>query len=236
MIRILSFNIHKGVGWIIRKSTLKQLHNQIRVLHPDLIFFQEIRGSQFEFLAEEFWPHFSYGKNAIYTKGHHGNAILSKFPILYSENIDLSMNRYDRRGLLHSIIPFSSHHQQLHLLCVHLGLLSKDRCHQLNKIVKYIQANIPPSEPLILGGDFNDWGCTASEPLIEGLGLQEAFLHNHGAYAKTFPAWAPFLRLDRLYFRGFKVDEARRLIYKPWRLLSDHIALMVYLKIDGTTL
>ncbi len=38
--------------------------------------------SQFAFLADEIWPHFAYGKNAIYSAGHHGNAILSKHPIL----------------------------------------------------------------------------------------------------------------------------------------------------------
>ncbi len=92
-IRIISFNIHKGVGWLTRKSTITQIHTHLREQNPDIIFLQEVRGSQFELIAAEIWPHFSYGKNAVYQKGHHGNAILSKFPIHYSKNIDLTMHQ-----------------------------------------------------------------------------------------------------------------------------------------------
>ncbi|EKD70971.1 MAG: hypothetical protein ACD_46C00311G0004 [uncultured bacterium] len=229
-IRILSYNIHKGIGWTIRKSTLTQIHTQILEIHPELIFLQEIRGTQFELIAEKIWPHFSYGKNAVYEKGHHGNAILSKFPILFSENIDLTFGRYERRGLLHAIIQLTNHGQPLHLLCVHLGLFKSDRCKQIAKIVQHIQSNIPQNEPLILGGDFNDWSSFATEPLIHNLGLEEAFLSSCGGYAKTFPAWAPMLRLDRLYYRGFDTSHANCLANKPWRQLSDHIALDVALK------
>src|SRR3990167_9633440 len=166
-IQILSFNIHKGTGWGIRGSKLDQIHEQIRELHPDIILLQEIKNAQFEFLASDIWPHFSYGKNAVYPKGHHGNAILSKFPIQFTKNIDLSTSRYERRGLLHSIIHIPKFNLSLHLLCVHLGLFRKDREKQLERIIQYIQENILEYEPLILGGDFNDWSGYATKPLID---------------------------------------------------------------------
>ena len=68
----------------------------MRILQPDVIFLQEVLGhhevhkkrvnswpeqSQFEYLAHELWPHFAYGKNAVYTDGHHGNAILESIPL-----------------------------------------------------------------------------------------------------------------------------------------------------------
>lgn len=33
---------------------------------------------------------FAYGRNAVYTQSHHGNAILSPFPIVHFANHDLS--------------------------------------------------------------------------------------------------------------------------------------------------
>ncbi|MBX3710032.1 MAG: endonuclease/exonuclease/phosphatase family protein [Gammaproteobacteria bacterium] len=230
-IRILSFNIHKGVGWINRKSTLDQIHVQIQALHPDIILLQEICGYQFDLFANGRWPHFTYGKNAIYPKGHHGNAILSKFPILFTENIDLSTNHYEHRGLLHAVIYLAEKNAFMHLLCVHLGLFKSDRKKQLEKIAHFIIENIPDHEPLILGGDFNDWSGIATDPLVNKLSLQEAFLSSAGSYAKTFPAWAPVLKLDRIYHRGFDTYQAYRIIHKPWKILSDHIALEAFLKL-----
>jgi endonuclease/exonuclease/phosphatase family metal-dependent hydrolase len=229
MLRILSFNIHKGMGWRTRRSTLEQIHTQLQLLHPDIIMLQEIRGHQFEALAQSFWRHITYGKNAVYTKGHHGNAILSNYPILFSENIDISTNSFEKRGLLHAIVHVSSQ-QPLHLLCVHLGLFKRDRKRQLARIEKFIRAKIPSDAPLILGGDFNDWSDLATGPLIEILNLREAFLDYHGTYAMTFPAWAPILKLDRIYYRGFDIHHAYRIIQKPWQLLSDHIALEAHLQ------
>lgn len=230
-IRILSFNIHKGIGWGIPKLTINQIHEQLHELDSDIIFLQEVQGSHFETLASGIWPHFSYGKNAISPKGHHGNAILSKFPISFSDNINISMHRYERRGLLHAMVDVPHHSIPLHLICVHLGLFRNDRKKQIKKIIEYMQLHIPEHAPLILGGDFNDWNTFATIPLVNDLGLHEAFLSNHGKYANTFPAWAPILKLDRIYARGFHIQQAHRLTNKSWRFLSDHIAIEAQLEL-----
>lgn len=230
-LQILSYNIHKGIGWSITPTTIYHIQSQIQETHSDIIFLQEVRGIQCDLLRSELSPHVAYGKNAIYKRGHHGNAILSKFPIIFSENINLSMHRFEHRGVLHSIIKPDEKNQPIHLLCTHLGLFSKDRRKQLDIIVKYINNNIPENQPIILGGDFNDWTGYATEPLIHNLEFQEAFLNIHSSYAKTFPAWVPILKLDRMYFRGFSVNYANRLIHKPWRYLSDHIAIEVSLNL-----
>lgn len=230
-LQILSYNIHKGVGWDIRKSTLHQIQNQIFNSNSDIIFLQEIRGAQFELITSAKWPHASYGKNAVYQKGHHGNAILSKYPIVSSENIDLTFRRHEKRGMLHSIVKLPGQEKLLHLLCVHLGLFAKDRHKQLDLIMKYIKENVLEKDLIILGGDFNDWRSHATTPLIKTLSFQEAFLSTRGSYAKTYPAWIPMLKLDRLYFHGFHVKDANRLTSKSWRYLSDHIALLVSLTV-----
>src|SRR5688572_14315277 len=89
-LRILSLNIHKGASAFGRRDVQQELRALIRASHADLVFLQEVRGTfarqkemadQFEFLADEVWDHYAYGKNAIYPGGDHGNAILSHYPI-----------------------------------------------------------------------------------------------------------------------------------------------------------
>lgn len=229
-IKVLSFNIHKGIGWRRGHSTLALLHEQIHLLNPDLIFFQEIRGRQAESFIQVSRPHHAYGQNVVHSQGHYGNAIVTRFPILYSENFNLTSHRFEKRGLLHTIVKLPND-RQLHLLCVHLGLFRIGRIKQLDIIVNHIVKNIPENEPIILGGDFNDWSSSATTPLIKELALHEAFLAVQGSYAKTFPAWSPLLKLDRIYCRGFHVISAERKNDKSWRKLSDHLAIDAHLKL-----
>lgn len=211
-----------------------------------MIFLQEVLGehrvhqekvedwpnqSQFEFLADEIWPHYAYGKNAVYQSGHHGNAILSKYPIIEWENIDISTNRVEKRGLLHAVIDLLPKKQKLHAICVHLGLLEAERLKQIQRICDRIESHVPHHEPLILAGDFNDWRIRASKIFESKLETREAFLTLHGAHARTFPSWLPALQLDRIYFRGLEARRANCLLGKRWNKLSDHIALTVEMKI-----
>src|SRR4051794_6046394 len=118
-LRLISYNIHKGFSSGRKKLVLNKIRSALHVIHPDIVLLQEVQGEheghsqrfkdwpaqpQFEYLAHELWPHFAYGKNAVYTHGHHGNAILSKYPFSDFENIDVSTNAFERRGLLHGVI------------------------------------------------------------------------------------------------------------------------------------
>ena len=57
-----------------------------------------------EFLANAVWPAFAYGKNSAYTAGHYGNALLSKFSISKTNNVDISAHTTEQRGMLHYAI------------------------------------------------------------------------------------------------------------------------------------
>lgn len=215
-------------------------------MKADLILLQEVQGRheshsrrikdwpeepQFEYLAQELWPHFAYGKNAVYTSGHHGNAILSRYPILMFENIDISTNRLEKRGMLHGMIELSGKQKPLHVLCLHLGLLEAERTEQLRKLCGRIESHVPHDEPLVIGGDFNDWRGKVSRPFECGLEIREAYREVHGKHARTFPSWLPTLRLDRIYCRGFGIKDAKCLNHSPWSELSDHVALVADLTV-----
>ena len=78
---------------------------------------------------------------------------------------------------------------------------------------------------MIVAGDFNDWRHSASRTLAARLGLAEVSVLFSGKPARTFPSILPMLRLDRIYVRGFAVVGARAHRGRPWRLLSDHLAV-----------
>lgn len=237
-LRVLSYNIHKGFAMGNRRFVLTQIRAAMRQLQPDIVFLQEVGdnethrklvpdyplNSQLEYLADEMWPHFAYGKNAIYEGGHHGNAILSRWPIEAWHNLDISTNRFENRGLLHTILK-NAEGTSLHALSVHLNLLEKSRRRQLEMVCTYIQEHIPASEKIILAGDFNDWRQNLTDPLMAHLGLREVYQETHGAHARTFPSAFPLLTLDRIYFRNLQALEAWRLRGDDWSKLSDHLAL-----------
>lgn len=239
-IKVLTYNIHKGFSIGKTRFVLHQIKDAIQTINPDLVFLQEIQGehhkhqkkieswpeeSQFEFLADELWSHYAYGKNAVYKKGHHGNAILSKYPIIAWENIDVSLQRRASRSLLHAIIEIPETKQRIHAICIHLGLFKIEREQQLTILCNRIRSHVPENQPLIIAGDFNDWGGHAETHLEHDLNLREIFKLTTGQHAKSFPAWQPTLAVDRIYFRGLKPELCRRYNKKPWHKLSDHLPL-----------
>jgi len=216
-VKVLTYNIHKGFCSGNRRFVLEGIRERIVESGADVVFLQEVHGwahasprrqkrfsypeePHFEYLADRVWPHYAYARNAIYRKGDHGNALLSRFPIVTSENIDVSLFPRSSRSILHSILELPDSGTRLHTLCVHLGLFERERRSQLATLVRRIEAHVPHDEPLILAGDFND--------------------------ARTFPVWAPVFPVDRIYYRGVQPIGCQRLRDGHWRDLSDHAALL----------
>jgi endonuclease/exonuclease/phosphatase family metal-dependent hydrolase len=179
---------------------------------------------QYEFLADSVWPDFSYGRNAVYPDGDHGNAILSKYPIDYFHNHDVSIGKIEQRGMLHTVIDIPGH-SQVHAICMHLGLRESHRKQQLFALCQLIE-QFPANAPVIVAGDFNDWRKRA-DLILARCHLQEAFVREHKKLAKSFPARWPLLSLDRIYVRNLNTCNAQALFHKPWTHLSDHVPLAV---------
>ncbi|MEN9723752.1 MAG: hypothetical protein RJB38_1738 [Pseudomonadota bacterium] len=241
ILRVLTYNIHKGFHHLRRKKVLHLMRHAIRESKADLVFLQEVLGfdhqedaSQLEYLADEIWHHHAYGRNAVTTLGHHGNAVLSKYPITFFENIDISTNSLEKRGILHAVVRIPELDLPIHALSIHLGLFESDRRSQIRRICHRIHRTIKNPEPLIMGGDFNDWRERASPILEKRLNVKEAYHQVHGAHARSFPIWMPSLRLDRLYFRGLRAQFAQALVGAPWSRLSDHAALYAELELEAT--
>lgn len=235
---LITYNIHKGFGVGALRFLLPEMRAALSQLNPDFVFLQEVQGEhrrrekridawpdtpQFEYIAKDRWPHFAYAKNAVYQSGHHGNAILSKYPFERCDSINLSQINRASRGILHTQLRVAE--TTIHLLCVHLGLFKAERAGQYKALLKRIRDVVPPHEPLLMAGDFNDWRRVISQTLFDDLGIEEAFVTMHGQHARSFPAIRPALSVDRVYFRGMKVVSVACFQGKPWRMLSDHLPL-----------
>jgi len=236
-LRVATLNIHKGLSQFNRRMVIHELREGLRKLDADIVFLQEVQGlnernalrfgswpqaSQQEFLAGDGWQH-AYGRNAVYDHGHHGNAILSRYPIVSSDNFDVSNHRFERRGLLHCRIEVPGLATPLDCACIHLSLDERGRRRQLAALASHLSG--PRDAPLIVAGDFNDWRHSASRLMSQQLGLSEVSVVRNGKPARTFPSILPMLSLDRIYVRGFAVVEAQAHRGGPWRLLSDHLAV-----------
>jgi len=216
------------------------LRDALRALEGDLIFLQEVQGlshrrasrhgdwprsPQHEFLADTLWQDFAYGRNAVYDDGHHGNAILSRFPVVNWENEDVSQSRLEQRGLLHCEIGIPGWPHPLHCINVHLGLFAHWRRRQLEHLRARIAGRVPAAAPLIVAGDFNDWSQRAGRLFADVLGLDEVFQTLQGSPARSFPARLPLLHLDRIYTRGFRITACDVHFGHGAARLSDHAAL-----------
>lgn len=239
-LRVLTINTHKGFTAFNRHFVLPELRDAIRAVSADLVFLQEVHGEhaghamrrsgwpdrpQYEFLADTLWPQFAYGRNAVYPHGHHGNAVLSKYPIVRSENRDVSVGRTEQRGLLHCVLAVPGITDGVHAICVHLGLFESHRKRQLELLCAMIADELPHDAPLLVAGDFNDWQLRAHRVLSRCAGLSEVFQRRHGRSARTFPARWPLLRLDRIYVRNASAHAPMTLPRRPWSHLSDHVPL-----------
>ncbi|MCZ4058911.1 endonuclease/exonuclease/phosphatase family protein [Pantoea sp. LMR881] len=239
--KVLTINTHKGFAPFNRRFILPELREAVRATSADVVFLQEVMGTHaihplhhenwpdtphYEFLADTMWNDFAYGRNAVYPEGHHGNAILSRFPITEYENCDISVAGSENRGMLHCKIALPEPQGNLHVICVHLGLKEAHRHAQMKMMCEMI-ASLPPDAPLVVAGDFNDWQRRANKILKHGAGLTEVFSMKTGHPARTFPARFPILRLDRIYVRNATVSHPWALPRKPWSHLSDHAPLAV---------
>lgn len=276
-LRVATYNIHKGVlrdlFGLRRVARIHELRARLHELDADLILLQEVQG-QHERHARRFehWPRepqdvflaqapglrhtfeSAYGANAHYLHGHHGNALLSRFPIVHRDHRDFSDHALEKRGVLHCVVEVGG--DPVHCFVVHFGLLARSRERQLDALIDWIRRSVPTKAPLIIGGDFNDWRSQLSRRLCHEIDVIEAFdslrpgmvrtqravwfmrdrladigmdvepeslrLPRRVRSARTFPALVPWLRMDRIYLRGFAVRDARVPRGPGWARLSDH--------------
>lgn len=247
-ITITSYNIHKGMSPLNRQVVTQKIGQALKQVNPDILCLQEVQGqhlkrvvkyneypdqSQHEWFGEFLDCQHSYGKNSEYDNGHHGNAVLSRHPLDPKHNVNITVNKLEKRGVLHCEVLPEGWEQPVVVLCAHLNLLENDRQKQYNAIADYVNNSslIKEDVPLILAGDFNDWKKNSCQKLAEELNMSEVFMDRHNKLLPTYPARLPVLSLDRIYVRNLKVKRAWVHKGKPWSELSDHLPISAELSL-----
>ncbi|NEX60933.1 endonuclease/exonuclease/phosphatase family protein [Noviherbaspirillum galbum] len=262
-LRIATYNIHKGVSTLRSMPRIHALKQALTSLEADILFLQEVQGRHDKFAMKHaaLWPeqaqhqflageshHAVYGMNAVYDHGHHGNALLSRFPVVSATNQDVSDHAFESRGILHCIVGTPA--GDVHCYVVHLGLFARSRRRQTEALIEAVSQSAPPDAPIIIAGDFNDWTNQLSTTMRAELGVTEVFdaslpSRGFGQYlrtlggrgpklkpARTFPAALPWLRLDRVYVRGLGISTAEVMHGGTWAKLSDHAPIVATLTLE----
>ena len=243
---LTSYNIHKGMSVFNRQVKMQGIAQALDSVGSDVLCMQEVQGqnlrrtmqyneypeqSQHEWFGEYLQLENSYGKNCEYDHGHHGNAVLSRFPLDPKHNVNITVNRLEQRGVLHCEVQPEGWTRPLVVLCAHLNLFERDRLKQYQAISDYVRHEIAADQPLVLAGDFNDWKKLSCDKLASDLGMTEVFKVCHGKLEPTFPAKLPVLSLDRIYVRNLSVKRAWVHSGKPWSDLSDHLPISAELSL-----
>lgn len=230
--RLLSYNIHKGIGGLDRRYDLDRIVRVIEHVNPDLICLQEVtrhanrtRGdNQPDLLGDAFALEASlFQMNVHYRKGGYGNLILSRWPFASQHNISLRHGTRKPRG--GQIVVVESPEGALRIAHWHLGLVDSERSWQANHLLKHPLFRESEELPTLVVGDCNDWRNRLGKGSFEEHGFTQVTAPP--SRFRTFPAFMPTISLDKAFHRGLHIREAMVIRNPLAHRASDHLPLVV---------
>jgi endonuclease/exonuclease/phosphatase family metal-dependent hydrolase len=231
--RLLSYNIHKGVGGMDRRYRLERVMDVIASVQPDLVLLQEVtrhakkfrNDDQGALLAERFDAAVHLHQvNVHYRQGGYGNLLLSRWPLLSKHQVSLRMQARKPRGAQLAVI--NTPHGPLHLVHSHLGLAERERHWQVRRLLEHPLFADGAPLPTIVAGDFNDWRNTLAAGPFAAHGFQQ--ITSPVLRFRSFPAFAPLGSLDKAFHRGgVLVKNAHIVRSKIAKRASDHLPLLI---------
>ncbi|MBK8980273.1 MAG: endonuclease/exonuclease/phosphatase family protein [Planctomycetes bacterium] len=242
-LRLVSWNVHKCVGGLDRRYRPERVIEVLRHHEPDLVLLQECaNGSgkrawdrQVDLLAEGvgLGHHSWFVNHRFRAGGEYGNAVLARWPIDSTENVDLTVAGRKVRSALHArlrIRDVDGHARTVHVFNMHLGLREDTRRRQLQTfLASHPFAGLHTDTPIVVGGDLNDvWGTLGPQTFAP------AGFRAMPQRLRTFPAWAPLQALDAVYLRGtVEFERVARSRMRLARTASDHLPLVAELRLLG---
>lgn len=230
-IRVVSYNIHGGRG-VDGVQDYARIGRFLAERKVDIALLQEmdtrpLQRNTEQDLADLRDEHFGslIPSPAVYGQhGWYGNALLTRFPVVFSQTIDVSQYGRQPRNIQEVVLETSE--GLLQILNTHKGLKRIERREQIKKLGMHLQQ--ASAIPIIVGGDFNEWQLFSRH-----LRKLNHVLTPHPVGA-SFPTRWPFLRLDRFWSRpGDLVQSARVLKTPETRLFSDHYPIEMNISLQG---
>jgi endonuclease/exonuclease/phosphatase family metal-dependent hydrolase len=232
-VRLLSYNIHKGIGGRDRRYRLERILDVIDHERADLVCLQEVAHGAWRSRHHDqahllkthcCLPDSLYQMNVHWKVGGYGNLLLSRWPLLSTHLVSLRMLTKKPRGAQIAVIetPFGL----LHLVHWHLGLAERERHWQVEHLLTHRLFRETDHLPTLIVGDFNDWRNTLARGLLAQRGLVQATIPT--ARFRSFPAWMPIGSLDKVFCSArVLVTHARVVHSQVARRASDHLPLVV---------
>lgn len=237
--RILSYNIHKGIGGRDRRYQLERICEVLSELQPDVVCLQEVtrhaprtrHDDQPQLLAHHFGAKaHAFQMNVHYKVGGYGNLVLSRWPLQQRHHLCLRHGRRKPRGA--QVCVIDTPEGPLHLTNFHLGLAEKERHWQVRHLLHHPLFRESSHLPSLIVGDFNDWRNT----LADGPFAEHEFEHVTGPPSRfrSFPAFLSVLSLDKAFHRGgVRVGHAHVVRSRLTARASDHLPLLIECNLDG---
>ena len=229
--RVMTYNIHHGEG-TDNIVDLKRIAQVINKWSPDLVALQEVDKettrsgniNETDTLSMLTQMYSVFGKNIDVFGGGYGNAILSKYPIIRSENRKLPrVNNGEQRGLLAVWVevPFSK--EKLVFISTHFDHRTnpQERVQSTKQIKSWIERG-DFGDHIILAGDLND--IPSSDILLVFNSICDG--SNQSNKYKTFPAENPTRQIDYIFAckKGRYSIDSFHVIDEP--IISDHLPLI----------
>ena len=232
--RLLSYNIHKGIGGRDRRYRIGRIVDVIAAEDPDLVCLQEVdrnvrrtrHDDQPGTLAEAFGAAASLFQQNVYRRkgGGYGNLVLSRWPFRKTHQVSLRLKRRKPRGA--QIAEVETPEGPLQLVHWHLGLAERERHWQVGHLLEHPSFRESVGQPTLIVGDFNDWRNTLALGPFARHGFHQAT--SPRSRFRSFPANFPILSLDKAFFRGpIEIRQARIVHSAMTRVASDHLPLVL---------
>lgn len=229
-IRVASYNIHGGVGRD-RHFVPKRVSGVLAELNAAIVALQEVesRTTGFDMLAflnEQTRFETIAGPTLLRGAADYGNGLLTRFPVASIRRLDISIAGHEPRGALD--VELDCYGSLLRVLATHLGLHPAERRKQVRMLLQVLEEDKPL--PTILLGDINEW-------FLWGRPLRWLHAHFEETPAPaTFPAWLPFLALDRIWIKPRRLLQ-RLAVHRSRlaRLASDHLPVTAEIGLEELT-
>jgi endonuclease/exonuclease/phosphatase family metal-dependent hydrolase len=230
--RLLSYNIHKGIGGRDRRYDLDRVVRVIEDENPDLICLQEVTyharrchyDDQPRLLAHHFTAAASlFQMNVHYRVGGYGNLVLSRWPVKIKHHISLRHGRRKVRGAQLAVVETPE--GPLHLANWHLGLAERERLWQVDHLLRHHLFREADGLPTLIVGDFNDWRNSLAVGVFEAHGFE--YVTHPPSRFRTFPAFLPMLALDKAFHKRVIVRHVKVVRTPLAKRASDHLPLVV---------
>ncbi len=233
--RLLSYNIHKGIGGSDRRYRLDRILEVIRRENPDLLCLQEVAresprsyhddqpGLLAEFTGAGAGAH-DFQMNVRWRVGGYGNLLLSRWPVRKHHHVSLRFKDKKPRGA--QVAVTDTPEGPLLLVNWHLGLGEEERDWQARHLLGHLSFLESAHLPTVIAGDFNDWRNALAAARLAPLGFLQVTAPPWRF--RSFPAYLPIGSLDKAFCRGaVRVRDARVIRSGLTRAASDHLPLVL---------